>query len=91
LFDERVTLNGIDYILRFDWHQREERWYLDIQDASGNVITAGIKLVSSWLLYSRETLPQAPQGNFGIVDPDSLPPQLADFGLRSFLLFWPAA
>lgn len=89
LFDERVSLNGTDYILLFDWHNRESRWYLTIYDAQGNVITAGIKLISGWPLYSREVSQLAPQGQFIVADPDTLPPALADFGQRSFLLFFP--
>lgn len=85
LFDERVTLDGVDYVLTFDWHQREERWYLTVADSNGAVITAGIKLVPDWPLYQRETLPNSPKGNFLSTGP--LPPDLASFGLRTFLLY----
>lgn len=89
LWEERVTLNGTEFLILFDWHDREQRWYITISDAQGNVITAGIKLVPGWPLYNRETLPQAPKGNFVIADPQNLPPALADFGQRSLLLFYP--
>lgn len=90
LFDMRVTLNGTDFILKFDWADRESRFYMSIFDANGIVITAGIKLISGWPLLTRETLPNAPQGNFVVVDPENEPPQLADFGLRSTLCWLPA-
>jgi hypothetical protein len=89
LFDARVVLNGVDYILLFDWHDREQRFYMSVYDQNGVIITAGLKLLSDWPLYSRETLPQAPNGQFFVVDPDSLPAQLPDFGLRTQLLFIP--
>lgn len=89
LFDIRTTLKGQEYILLFDWHDRESRWYMTVLDAAGNVVTAGIKLLSNWPLYSRETLPQAPHGQFIVADPDALPAQLADFGQRTKLLFFP--
>jgi hypothetical protein len=91
LFDLRVTLAGVDFILKFDWADREARFYMTIFDASGNVITAGIKLLSGILLYTRETLANAPQGNFLVIDPEDEPPQLADFGLRSQLIWLPFA
>jgi len=91
LFDLRVSLSGIDYILKFDWSGRESRWYMTIFDAAGNVLTAGIKLVSGWLLYNRETNPLAPFGNFMVIDPEDQAPQLADFGIRSQLVWMPAA
>lgn len=91
LFDMRVVLSGTDYVLLFDWHDREQRWYMSVYDQQGIVITAGLKLVSNWPLYTRETLPQRPKGQFMVVDPNALPAQLPDFGLRTLLLFWPAA
>jgi hypothetical protein len=90
LFDMRTTLNGVEYVLLFDWHDRESRWYMSVFDVSGNTITAGIKLLANWPLYSRETLPQAPHGQFIVSDPEGLPAQLADFGLRTVFQFWPA-
>ncbi len=89
LFDMRIILDGTEYQLRFDWHDREKRWYLDVLDSQGLVITAGIKLVPNWTLYDRETLPNSPPGNLMSYDFEFLPPQLADFGQRSFLFYFP--
>ena len=89
LFDTRVILDGRDYILRFDWHGREERWYFDVLDAAGNVITAGIKIIPNFPLYDRETREDAPPGNFLCIDPEGLPARLVDFGQRSKLLYFP--
>ena len=89
LFDTRVLLDGVDYILRFDWHARESRWYFDILDGTGAVITAGIKIVANWPLLDRETLPQAPKGNFFCYDFEAEAPQLEDFGNRPTLLYFP--
>jgi hypothetical protein len=88
LWDERITLDGREYILRFDWHDREACFYFDVLDVDRNVITAGIKIIQNWALYTRETAEASPKGNFLAYSPDKTIPQLADFGLRSILLYF---
>ena len=91
LFTERVTLAGSEFVLTFDWHDRESRWYMHIADVNGNIITAGLKLIPAWPIYERETFRNRPLGQFVVFDPSVLPPALMDFGQRSFLIFYPNA
>ncbi len=50
LYEQRVTLDEADYILLFDYSQREDRFYLTISTLEGVVIVRGIKLVTGvWI------------------------------------------
>ena len=44
----RVTLDGSDYTVRLDYHERQDRYFLALDDASGAIIVAGVKLVANW-------------------------------------------
>lgn len=89
LYDMRVTLGGSSFVLTFDWSDREQRYYLTVSDVSGNVLVAGLKLISGAGVMQRFVSRAKPQGNFIVADPESLPPTVVDFGQRSFLLFFP--
>jgi hypothetical protein len=53
-FSQSVVLDGSNYILRFQYNQRESVYYLSIMDAAlGTDILSGIKLVSNWSLIQR--------------------------------------
>jgi hypothetical protein len=46
-FSERVTLQGIEYLLKFDWNPVSQIWMLEIYDSGGTVaIVRGIALVT---------------------------------------------
>lgn len=53
-FSQTTRLDGVDYILRFVFNQRENCYYLSIQDPlTGSDILSGIKVVSNFGLLSR--------------------------------------
>lgn len=43
-YTQRVTLEGVEYGLRFDYSAREDRYYLTVQDAAGADLRRGIKV-----------------------------------------------
>jgi hypothetical protein len=46
-FSERVTLQGVEYLLKFDWNPVSQIWVLDIYDSGGAVaILRGVALVT---------------------------------------------
>lgn len=59
----RVPLDGVDYIIRLHYHEREDRWYLDLLTAENAEIVCGIKLVSNWPLLRRLVDTRRPPGN----------------------------
>lgn len=92
LYSERVTLDGKEYLLQFDWSDREQRWYLSISKADGTLIKTGVKVVANWPLLRKCVDVNQPPGVLMAVDlsPNGgEPPSLDDFGLRVKLLYFP--
>lgn len=92
LYTERVTLDGKEYLFRFDWNGREGRWYLDIGDIDENWIVTGIKIIANWPLLRRLVDPRKPPGDLLAVDYSALggePPALTDLGRRVKLIYFP--
>jgi hypothetical protein len=77
---ETTTLEGISYVLQFDFNQRAYSWYMSIADASGVDIYNGVKLVTGFSLLAKCKDPRAPPGQLFIVttNPDGTPPGLYD-------------
>ena len=91
LFEERVRLEDRDYILRFDWNNREEAFYLGIKDQDEESLVAGIKIVANWdLLAALKSDDRLPQGVLIALDLVSggVGPTLADFGSRVNLYYY---
>lgn len=57
-----VTLEGISYVMQFDFNQRAYSWYMSIADADGNDIYNGVKLVTGFQLLKKCKDPRAPPG-----------------------------
>lgn len=95
LYTMRATLNGREFTLRFDYAQREDRWYLSLYDASGAAIRKGIKITSnaSSLRLARFDA-RTPTGLLTFSDVTALtggagePPGFADLGRRVSLLYF---
>lgn len=89
---QRTALDGVEYELRFDWNQREQRWYLRIADADGDVIAGDIKIVSGWPLLRRRRDDRLPPGALMAVDQtgNGEDPGLTELGERVLLLYFDA-
>ncbi len=59
---QRTTLEGVDYVLSFDYSSRENVWYLTIADSSSNVLATGIKIVTNYPLTYRLSTVGIPPG-----------------------------
>lgn len=64
---ERVTLDGTDYLLTFDWQARAGTWRLEIADQDEGLITV-CKLVSEFPLLRRVVDPRRPPGELVVID-----------------------
>jgi len=40
-FFRRVKLSGIEYVVEFDYHERQDRWYFTLRDSAEVVLIAG--------------------------------------------------
>ena len=85
-----VKLDGQTYTLSLHWNSRSSRWYLDVLDDNGVMLTAGKCVVVGWPLVGvRETDPRLPPGLILAVDTSGqdVDPTLDDFGTRVQLLY----
>ena len=91
LYNERVRLEGRDYIFRFDFAGREDRIYMSIFDQDTEPLLLGIKIVANFALTTRHLFNDGlPPGQFVAIDleQDGTPPTLVDFGTRVRLFYY---
>ena len=94
LYTEQVRLDGQDYILYFDWSNREQRWYLSISDVDNASLVAGLKVMANTnLLVRHQSIAALPQGALMAMDLETggVPPAFADFGSRVRLFYYTLA
>lgn len=94
LFTQRVTLNGIGYVLRFDYSGREDRWYLSLLKADGvTYLRRGIKIVANWNTFRLCRLDGRPAGALffsDVRDVNAEAPSFRDLG-RRVVMYYTAA
>jgi hypothetical protein len=61
-FDQLAQLDGVEYLLDFEWEDRESCWYMNIFDQDQNPLAYGIKLVINTPLLRRFRDPRLPKG-----------------------------
>jgi hypothetical protein len=91
LYTIRATLNGLEYVLRFDYSQREDRWFFSLYDSTGSPIRKGVKITSgtSALRLARYD-DRTPKGVLMFADTASSSvqaPGFADLGRRVSLVY----
>jgi hypothetical protein len=64
---QRSSLSGKDYVLQFDWSQREGAWTMSLADGSGAPISSHAMVVSLRLL-ERVTDDRKPPGELVLLD-----------------------
>ncbi len=67
-YTQRTSLDGREYVLRFIYNEREQRWYLDLFDGDETPLALGLKLVANWNLLRRETDARLPPGELYAID-----------------------
>lgn len=92
-YTQRTILDGVEYLLSFQWNQREAKWYLSIADSEGAPLGSGLKLVADFPLNRRLVDPGAPPGVLYAMDRtgEGVDPGLRDLGDRVFLIYVPVA
>jgi hypothetical protein len=86
---QRVKLEGVDYLIDFDWNGREGRWYVGIYDASGAPIVTGCKLVANARVARRTIDERRPPGRLLVIDRSStdVDPGIDDLAQRVTLSY----
>ncbi len=95
-YEQTVTLDGIPYLLDFQYNQREDRWYLELSTVDGDPIYGAVKLVPEYPLFCQCVDARQPPGQFFVISSeanDDSPPGLdeLDVGARCKLVYIPAA
>lgn len=104
LYSQTTTLDGVDYVLRFLWNQREGSWFFSLLDADEDPIVEGLKVVVNLPLLRLVTDERKPPGVLLAVDTTApevdraagekvlaLDPGLEDLGERVLLLYFSEA
>jgi hypothetical protein len=93
LYTQRITLDGIEYIFKLDWFEREGRWYLSLYTVDNQPLALGIKIVANWPILRRFKDARMPPGLLMAVDLSPMngePPGYTDLGTRVRLHYFPA-
>lgn len=91
LYQERVRLEARDYIFRFDWAHREQRYYMSIFNQDEEPLLQGVKVLANWPLLARHHFnPGLPPGQLiaTSLEQDDTPPTFNDFGTRVQLAYY---
>lgn len=89
-YEQRTTLDGREYVLRFRWSERSESWYLQLLDSDENVLTGMVRIVLNLdLLRLHRNVDGIPPGEIRAVDAsgDELRPGFNELGERVRLLY----
>jgi len=90
---QRTTLDGVDYLLRFQFNQRLGRWFCDVRDVTESPIAMGLPIVVNyeigrWVIDERwiagriATLDQEAADDQAAIDPG-----LRDLGARVLMTY----
>lgn len=85
----RVALGGSQYVIRWQWNEREGTWAFTIADAEGVAILSGVRVVLNVDLLEWTSDPRKPDGALLVVDPSggTTEPTLSDLGQRVQVVF----
>jgi hypothetical protein len=92
-WQQNTTLDGRNYLLTFEWNQRDGGWYLALADAQGSVIATGRRLSTGFPLLREVRDARRPPGELVVADtlasdtrePDD--PTFASLGARHVLVY----
>jgi hypothetical protein len=86
---QRTALGGRDYVLTFDWSQRDGHWSLSVADQDEEPIASGLSLVTDWPLLRGVIDARRPPGELLVVDTldERQDPGFADLGDRFLLVY----
>ena len=88
-YDFKISLDGSVFGISFVFNSREEFWYFDLTDSTGNAIRSGIKVVLGIPLLRLMAQTSRPLGEPIAVGPsgDAMEAGLEDLGDRVLLAY----
>lgn len=85
-----VDLDGVDFVLNFEFNIRDGFWYMDVLNTAGEHIRSGLKVVVNFPLLTRwRETGVRPEGELFVIDtrPTPTDPGLEDLGVNGILLY----
>lgn len=68
VYDYTIDLDDVMIRYRLVWRERQEGWYLDVWDADGNAVLAGVRMNVGWPVLWRYRSAALPPGQLMLVD-----------------------
>lgn len=69
-WNQRVILDGVAYLLDFNWNGREGAWFISLSDSEGVPLVMSRKVVTNRPLFGRfKFLAGMPKGDLFALDP----------------------
>lgn len=71
-YQDRISIDEVEYLIRLDYYTRLESWYMSISDTDGNILTRTRKLTVGWNPMVRDKAEVLPTGVFYVsstIDP----------------------
>jgi len=91
-FEEVVTLDSINYLLRIYWNTRDEAWYMDIFTPANDPIICGLKLVDNYDFSGCYVQSDVPPGMFLLYDDSNSGESCGRYGLgNNYILIYISA
>lgn len=63
-----VELEGVVFVFRFQFNERDQSWFFDLLDADGVAIRQGVKCVTNYPLLRLVADPERPAGELYCID-----------------------
>lgn len=88
-----TVLDEVVYTFVVRWNGRASSWFFDLYDVDGEIIIAGVRIVTGVMLGRRSTDPRMPKGAIMAHDlsGEGLDAGRDDLGTRVRLYYYPAA
>ncbi len=93
-FDERVILEGVEYVFSFQWNARASAWFMTIRDADDVQIVGSVPIrVDTSMTEHLRNLAGMPPGSFVAIDTtdSGVDPGEDELGERVRLIYLTAA
>ena len=68
VWDYTVSLDDDEFRIRLTYRERQDRWYLDLWDASGNELVKGKRLSIDWPVLDGHEIDGLPDGMLILLD-----------------------
>jgi hypothetical protein len=90
-YRQTTVLDGVNFVLYFDYNARDEHWRLTVHDVEDLPIAGcvGKKLVVGWPVLHGVTDPRRPAGELLVVGPGDADPGLFNLGSDYILHYIP--